>query len=195
MLWENLKRTGIGTRWSVFCDLNPEDPLAERDLACSRLLLLVRFLGRISPPDGFFRRLASLTPDRRLGRMKHLLNGLAIAAAIVIAGPVLAQTGARMAPMSSAPTVTVPMPEPDETAAPTARRHHHRRPSRPHAARHGTSRSGAKASDHVANDLNAQELSRMGGGAPAPAPAATQGPPPPYSNQPGPRPSGHTHPY
>jgi hypothetical protein len=80
--------------------------------------------------------------------MKHLLNGVAIAAALAIAAPVWAQTGAPMTPSSRAPA-----------AASTARR--------------GKARMAN--SDSMANQLNAQELSRAGGGARNPMAPGTLG--------------------
>jgi hypothetical protein len=120
--------------------------------------------------------------------MKHLLNGVTIAAALAIAAPVWAQTGAPMtAPMSpsapAAPSAGM-APAGPETAAP---RHHRARAHR--MVRHGTrsSRMGKASADNAASQLNQQELSRLqGGGAPMPS-----GPGPMPMQQPGPRPSGH----
>lgn len=118
--------------------------------------------------------------------MKHLLNGVTIAAALAIAAPVWAQTGAPMtAPMS--PSAAAPSagmaPETSEIAAP---RHHRARPHR--TARHATRgrMTGKASADNMASELNQQELSRLqpGGGAPM-----SSGPMPMQQN--GPRPSGH----
>jgi hypothetical protein len=116
--------------------------------------------------------------------MKHLLNGVMIAAALAIAGPVWAQTGAPMgAPMSpsaaGAPSAGMPSAEP-MAAAPRHRARPHR------AVRRGAARSSAKSSaDNVASQLNQQELSRVqtGGGA-----AAPMAPGPMSAPQEGPRP-------
>jgi hypothetical protein len=86
--------------------------------------------------------------------MKHLLNGVAIAAALVIAAPVWAQaptTGAApAAPKAAAPAA--PM-----TGMASPQRHKRVR----HMARHG---SGGSQADQ----LNGQELARIQGGGTAP---------------------------
>lgn len=114
--------------------------------------------------------------------MKHLLNGVMVAAALTIAAPVWAQTGAPMsAPMSPSGMPSAGM-APDEPVASTPR--HRARPHR--AVRRGAARSsgGKTSSDNVASQLNQQELSRMqtGGGAAPMAPGAMPMP------QEGPRP-------
>ena len=89
--------------------------------------------------------------------MKHLLNGVAVVAALAIAAPVWAQTAAPMTPSSRAPAATAP-------AAPAAKARH-KRMSHSKATRRGMARKASP--DSVANQLNAQELSRVqGGGAP-----------------------------
>jgi hypothetical protein len=93
--------------------------------------------------------------------MKHLFNGVAIAAALAIAAPVWAQTGAPMTPSSrapagSAPAASAPAPAPTATKA-RAKRATHRR-----TARRGKARMAG--SDSMANQLNAQELQRVQGG-------------------------------
>ena len=113
-----------------------------------------------------------VTPQRRSNReeqaMKHVLSGTAIAAAVVIAAPVWGQTSG--APMTSSPSA------PSATSAATgsmgSHMRSHRVRARHHAKRHG--KGGASASDNVANQLNAQEAARAGGGA-APAPAPSYG--------------------
>jgi hypothetical protein len=116
--------------------------------------------------------------------MKHLMHGATIAAALAIATPVWAQTGAPMTPASpGAPSVSM---APDTTAAAPRHRARHHRPVR-HSARSG--RGGNASADNVASQLNQQELSRLqtGGGAAAPmAPAPMDMP------AEGPRPSGGT---
>ena len=112
-------------------------------------------------------------PQNRFNRedqaMKHVLSGTAIAVALVIAGPVWGQkSGAPMTPSSGAPSATsAPM-----TSMGSHARSHLR--ARRHATRHG--RGGTSASDNVANQLNAQELARTGGGAPAPTYGRATGP-------------------
>jgi hypothetical protein len=114
--------------------------------------------------------------------MKHLLNGVMIAAALMIAAPVWAQTGAPMStPMSPSAAPSAGM-APDEPVASAPR--HRARPHR--AARHAGARSrgGKTGADNAANQLNQQELSRMqtGGGAapmaPGPMPMPQEGPRP-----------------
>jgi hypothetical protein len=89
--------------------------------------------------------------------MKHLMNGIAIVAALAIAAPVWAQSGAPMTPSSRAPAAaSAPAPAPMATKA-RAKRVTHRR-----MARHGKARMAG--SDSMANQLNTQELQRVGGG-------------------------------
>src|SRR5712671_4255757 len=91
--------------------------------------------------------------------MKHLLSGTALAAALVIAAPVWAQTP--MTPSSRTPAATAP-------EAPMATTAHHKRMRMHHhaTARHGKTTRGASPSDNMANQLNAQELGRVGGSSP-----------------------------
>ena len=104
--------------------------------------------------------------------MKHLLNGVAIAAALAIAAPVWAQApaspssppkappaaaapaGAKMAPMAGAPM------------APMAGKQKHKRMHRA-MARRGMMRGGG---DMMTDQLNRDELARIQGGAPMPPP-------------------------
>src|SRR3954453_7754153 len=89
--------------------------------------------------------------------MKHLLSGTAIAAALVIAAPVWAQTSATPMKPSAAPsTASAPMGSHMRSHGVKARHHH------------ATRRGSASASDNVAGQLNAQEAART---ARAPAPA------------------------
>ena len=100
--------------------------------------------------------------------MKHLLSGTAIAAALVIAAPVWAQTSAPMNPSTSAsPSVSTGTPM----------KTHKMRSHRAHMGKQKVSRRGTGRNDNVANQLNAQELARSGGGM-ATAPAMG-GPPAP----------------
>jgi hypothetical protein len=90
--------------------------------------------------------------------MKHLLTGVAMAAALAIAAPVWAQTAAPMTP-SSPPKAAPAAPKP-AAATTTAKK-----PMKHMAMRHKGS------GDAMTEQLNQQELARiMGGGAPAPAP-------------------------
>jgi len=101
--------------------------------------------------------------------MKHLLSGTAIAAALVIAAPVWAQTSAApMRPSSNAPSAA---------SAPTSSMGSPARSHRVRARRHTTARRGKASSDNVANQLNAQEAARTAGvRAPAPAYGRATGP-------------------
>jgi hypothetical protein len=93
--------------------------------------------------------------------MKHLFNGVAIAAALAIAAPVWAQTAAPMTPSSrapagSAPAASAPAPAATATKARPKRAAHRKTPSR--------SKAQIAGSDSMANQLNAQELQRVQGG-------------------------------
>jgi hypothetical protein len=89
--------------------------------------------------------------------MKHLLNGVAIAAALAIAAPVWAQ--APKSPPAAAPAAK----------APTAAKQAHHRPAR-HMARRGHHRRMSKG-DMMTEQLNREELARIqGGSAPPPPP-------------------------
>jgi hypothetical protein len=93
--------------------------------------------------------------------MKHLLSGTAIAAALIIAAPVWAQTSAIPMRPSAAPSAT---------SAPNDTMGSHMRIHRVKARHHARRRGSARASDNMANQLNAQEATRNAGtGAPAPA--------------------------
>ena len=91
--------------------------------------------------------------------MKHLLSGTAIAAALVIAAPVWAQTSATPMKPSAAPSTA---------SAPMGSKGSHMRSHRVKARRHhATRRGGASPSDNMAGQLNAQEAARGAGAAPA----------------------------
>jgi hypothetical protein len=109
-------------------------------------------------------------PIPRIKPMKHLLSGTAIAAALVITLPVWAQTSG--APMAASPGA------PSATSAPMgsmgSHMRSHRVRARHHATRHG--KASARSSGDVANQLNAQEAARTGGGAPPPAYGRATGP-------------------
>jgi hypothetical protein len=117
--------------------------------------------------------------------MKHLLNGVAIAGALMIAAPVWAQMGAPMTPSAPAAPPAASSAEPD-SMAPAARGHHRARRHR--VVRHSTRGSGKASADNgMTEQLNRQELGRIqGGGAPGMAPT-----PMPDTGT-GPRPSGGT---
>jgi hypothetical protein len=87
--------------------------------------------------------------------MKYVLSGTAIAAALVIAAPVWAQTAAPMAPSSDKPM------------------HHRVMHHRGH--HHVVHHRGAGSSDNIANQLNAQQAARTAGGAMGGAPAPAYG--------------------
>jgi len=118
--------------------------------------------------------------------MKHLLNGVAIAAALVIAAPVWAQaqtpssaspygkSGQPATTSPSEPAAAAPAPAaPTAPMAPMASTHRHHRT--PH---HGTPYGKAGQPKHVARNseadrLNGEELARLQGGAPPPMPPAS----------------------
>jgi hypothetical protein len=101
--------------------------------------------------------------------MKHLLTGVALAAALAIAAPVWAQTAAPMTP--SSPPKAAPA-APKAAAATTAKK-----PMKKMA-----SRKMMSSGDAMTEQLNQQELARITGAAPAPVPSggpAMSAPPPP----------------
>jgi hypothetical protein len=127
--------------------------------------------------------------------MKHLMNGIAIVAAVAIAAPVWAQSGAPMTPSSRAPaTASAAAPAPMATKA-RAKRVTHRVTQRK-MARHGKARMAG--SDSTANRLNAQELQRVGGGRDLMAPGTLGGgygqPSPTQGIPGGDQPSASSHP-
>ena len=105
--------------------------------------------------------------------MKHLLSGVAIAAALAIAAPALAQ--APMAP-GGAPAASAPA-----EAAPAPKAGKHKRVARkaPRGSKSARARGGGSSENSMANQLNAEELARLGGGAPP------MGGPPPRPRGPG----------
>lgn len=115
--------------------------------------------------------------------MKHLLSGVAIAAALVVAAPVWAQ----------APTAPAAAPEAAPAAAPMAgmapmagKQRHKRMMHHMDGAKHMGKMGRMSAGDAMTSQLNREELARIGGGgAMPPAP-----PPPGGAGQGGPRPSG-----
>jgi hypothetical protein len=103
--------------------------------------------------------------------MKHLLSGVAVVAALAIAVPVWAQT--QPAPYTQpAPPQTYAQPAPPQTYAepkPYKERHAYRKHHKRYAGHTRThyGRGSRAPQDNIANQLNAQELGRVGGG-PAP---------------------------
>jgi hypothetical protein len=118
--------------------------------------------------------------------MKHLLNGVAIAAVLAIAAPAWAQ--APMTPSAPAPAAP-PAAASAAPAAPTAAKQRHHRPMR-HAAKGGKrGKMRASAGNSMTEQLNREELARISGGA-APEPGAMPGAANAGAGQGGPRASG-----
>jgi hypothetical protein len=96
--------------------------------------------------------------------MKHLLNGVAIAAALAIAAPVSAQAPKAAAP--AAPAASAPM----APMAPMASKQRHKRGMKRMMAKRGAPMS-------TTDQLNREELARIqGGGAGAMPPASSASP-------------------
>jgi hypothetical protein len=148
--------------------------------------------------------------------LKHLLNGVAIAAALAIAGPVWAQNnpsagngmgmpgpnpggGGGLTPYSGGgpnpggstyipPATAAPAPAPTATSA-TPPEHHAVRHARAMYAHHRRMAHKAALTGDTTAQLNREELARIqSGGPPAPPPPAAGAPPAPMA--PGPNPSG-----
>jgi len=102
--------------------------------------------------------------------MKHLLSGVAVVAALAIATPAWAQT--QPAPYAQpAPPQTYGQPAPPQTYAepqPYKARHAYRKHHKRYAGhtRMHYGRGSRAPQDNIANQLNAQELGRLGGGPP-----------------------------
>jgi hypothetical protein len=94
--------------------------------------------------------------------MKHLLNGVVIAAALAIVAPAWAQ--APMTPKAAAPAA----PAAAAPMAPMASPMRHKRGMK-HMAKHGGAMS-------TTDQLNREELARIQGGGAPPAPPAATGP-------------------
>jgi hypothetical protein len=110
------------------------------------------------------------TEDKKT--MKHLLNGVAIAAVFALATPVFAQN----APMTpTTPPKAAPAPAPKAAAPAPAPKTTAKKPVH-HMAKHMMG-----PGDSMTEQLNAQELARITGGGtpPAAAPASSAPPPPP----------------
>ncbi len=102
--------------------------------------------------------------------MKHLLNGVAIAALLAIAAPAWAQAPAPAAPAPAAPAAAPTTAAPNAAApmAPMAGKQRHKRMMHHTMAKRG-------AGDNATDQLNREELARIQG-----APASP--PPPPTSS-------------
>jgi hypothetical protein len=104
--------------------------------------------------------------------MKHLLTGVAMAAALAIAAPVWAQTSTAPMTPSASPPAAAPMTPPPSAAAPenaaAARRHAGRMNTRRymHNVVHHRRGMGGGQGMSQAEQLNAQELQRLQSGAP-----------------------------
>ena len=122
--------------------------------------------------------------------MKHLLNGVAIAAALAIAGPVWAQAPAASSPpkpAAAAPAAGAPMaPMAGAPMAPMAGKQRHKRMHRAMAKRGKMGGGRMGGGDTMTDQLNREELARLQGAAPPPPPQPGGG-----AGQGGPRPSGH----
>ena len=122
--------------------------------------------------------------------MKHLLNGVAIAAALAIAAPAWAQ--APMTPGASAPAAAPPAAAAAAPAAPKAAKQRHHRPMRSAAKGGKRGKVRAGAGDSMTSQLTREELARISGGGGMP-PGGPMGPGPANAGagQGGPRASGH----
>ena len=108
--------------------------------------------------------------------MKHLLTGVAIAAALAIVAPAMAQNAPMTpsAPNAGAPAKTMPMKQAHHRMV----RHH---TMRHHAMMRHHGRMAMRGGGNMTEELNRQELQRLQGGPAmqaAPPPAPMQGPRP-----------------
>jgi hypothetical protein len=120
--------------------------------------------------------------------MKHLLTGVAIAAALAIAAPAFAQAPAPAgapAPAAAAPAAAPKAMKPMASKQRHKRVMHHHRMAMHH--RHGRMAPG----DAMTEQLNREELARIQGGGGPPEPMPGGMPPNAGAGQGGPRPSGH----
>ncbi len=110
--------------------------------------------------------------------MKHLLTGVAVAAALAIAAPVWAQNPSGGSPNPGGGGGAAPAPA-DNSAMPPA---HHavRHAHAMHGFHKGMAHKAALTGDTTAQ-LNREELARLQSGAP-PSPPMAAAPPPPMSN-------------
>jgi|SRR6516165_2814669 len=149
-------------------------------------------------------------PTERIREMKHLLTGVAMAAALGFCAPVLAQPanpsggnpmgmpgpspgGPGLTPYSTgtAPTAA-PMSSETSSAMPPTHRHaraSHGKAAGHHATHHG---KGPQLTGSTANQLNQEELQRLQAGnfSNPSAPTAPGMAPPPSQRPPGPKTSG-----
>jgi hypothetical protein len=109
--------------------------------------------------------------------MKHLLNGVAVAAVLALATPVFAQN----APMTpSTPPTAAPAPAPKTTSPAPKTMTTSTAPMKPmakkpmhHPMHHVVSYQHMNSGDQMTDQLNQQELQRLQSGAPSiPAPAS-----------------------
>jgi hypothetical protein len=103
--------------------------------------------------------------------MKHLLTGVAMAAALAIAAPVWAQAPTPMSPGGNNPTSGSAGPFAPKPAMTPAKPMHHK------PMHHVSHKKSMSSGDMTTEQLNSQELARItgGGGAPMPAPMPTPG--------------------
>jgi hypothetical protein len=118
--------------------------------------------------------------QERINNMKHLLNGIAIAAALALAAPAWAQGGGNPmgmpGPSPGGPGLTSYSSGQTPSSSATPSRHRH--------ARHAThaTRRGPQLTGSTAGQLNQEELGRLQAGNfsnPAAPPAPGMSPPPP----------------
>src|SRR5690242_12551296 len=105
--------------------------------------------------------------------MKHLLNGVAIAATLAIAAPVWAQAPTT-SPPPAAPAAAAPAAPGPAAAAPAAAKQRHHRPMR-HMAHKGHMRKMG-AGDMMTEQLNREELARIQGASPPMPPPSMANP-------------------
>jgi hypothetical protein len=152
----------------------------------------------------------------RIKGMKHLLNGVAIAAALAIAGPVWAQSptggnpvgspgpspgGPGLTPYSGGAPTAAPTEAPTSATPPMHHAHVMHHAHAMHAFHKGMAKRATAAGDTTAA-LNREELARIQAGnfSNPPAPPPEEGAPPPEeaapgssSRIPGPKPSSGAH--
>jgi hypothetical protein len=114
--------------------------------------------------------------------MKHLLNGVAIAAVLAIAAPVWAQNPPGGTPPAPAPGAT---PPPATTSAMPPAHHAVKHTRAMHSFHKGMGQRAHMAGD-TTSALNRQELARIQSGQPPVPPSAPMGEGPPGSPQPPP---------
>ena len=117
--------------------------------------------------------------------MKHLLTGVAMAAALAIAAPVWAQAPAPapapMTPPAAAPKAPAAAPAAPSAATPMAKKPMAKMPMKSMHHHMAMRKHMMGSGDQMTEDLNKQELSRIQGGGAAPAPS---GPAPMGGNYP-----------